>query len=100
VAILLVWKKMGLQGCWATDGHGVGEVVVDAEDKVVAVVEKKNNNGRKIRENVDFLPIMHTNLLFINAQNPPLFIGGGKGTSYFYLEKILALNSGERDLNH
>lgn len=96
MAILIVGKKMGLQGCWAIDDHGVGEVVVDAKDKVAAVVEKKNNNGRKIRENIYFLPIMHTNLLFLNAQNPPLFREGGKGTSYFYLEKILALDSGTK----
>jgi hypothetical protein len=54
---------MGLQGCWAIDGHGVGEVV--AAEKTVEK-EKKCGNGKN-KLGADCLPNLHIDLLFLNA---------------------------------
>jgi hypothetical protein len=54
---------MGLQRCWATDGHGVGEVVVAKE---TVEEEKKGGNGKN-KLGANCLPTLHIDLLFLNA---------------------------------
>jgi len=78
---------MGLQGCWAIDGHGMGEVV--AAEKTVEK-EKKCGNGKN-KLGADCLPNLHIDLLFLNAWNTTLFIKGGRGTSCLYYGQNLGL---------
>jgi hypothetical protein len=53
---------------------------------VETVVERENDktNREKYKKKTDFFFISHPFFLLLNAQNPFLFIGGGRGTSYIY----------------
>ena len=61
--VLIASEMMGLQRCWATNGHGVGEVVVAKE---TVEEEKKGGNGKN-KLGADCLPTLHIDLLFLNA---------------------------------
>ena len=46
----------------------------------------------KTRRKVHFYPTLVSNFFMLNAQNPPLFIEGRKGTFHLYPGQILALD--------
>jgi hypothetical protein len=69
------------------------------------VKKVKEEDGWRIRRiklgrKADFSPILGSDFFLLNAWNPPIFIGYGRGTSCFYWCQILALNLIRKDSNH
>ena len=58
---------------------------------------KKTNRNKN--RGAGLSPTLAYDFLFFNAQNPPLFIRGGKGKFYFYRGQILAFDSTGKDPN-
>jgi hypothetical protein len=59
------------------------------------VDREEKNLGRK----TDFLPTLGYDFLILKAWNPPLFIGGGRGTLCLFWRQILAIDSNMKNLN-
>jgi len=79
---------MGLQGCWVTVIHGVGEVVVAEEAEAVVVEEIRGRVAvGKIRGGW-FLSTLDLNFFMFRAWNPPLFIGGGRATLFLMVPNL------------
>jgi hypothetical protein len=86
---LVIWEGLSWRWWW----HHYGDIT--KKERKIGGEEKKNRDWGE----ASFLPILDPNLFSSNAWNPPLFIGGGRGTLCLFWKKILALDSNRKDPN-